>query len=713
MAKPVRNQRTHMVERQGFGLTGRSTGAARQVLSTRMGNVSMRSAAATGDTAKLARLLNAVTATSDSLQVKSVDEEGNSALMLAAHSGHAQCIDLLCAAGADTNQSRETDNKTSLVFATIAGHAECTRRLISAGASTECTTNLDNTAAMLAAFWGRAEILHMLLAAGAATDVRNTPHLRTPMHYAASGGHLDCVRLLVDAGADCTAVSSAGWTPAHEAAARGHSACLWSLLTAAPDTASALNCDGLTPADVAQEQGHNTCMEMAAEYALGRAVEQPSAEQESTPELEEQEQDASAGSAAELDESAAGLEREASVELPTRPAPMEGYQRATPRRQPPHQQAAVALQRPTSAPAVRGSRGGRPASAPAVRGSRGGPVAARRTGQRPVGLSKSFVLASMDRDDAIASSQRRLAAPPATKAAVKSFVGCHRLALRPASGPRRGKPPAPHPPGNSQRRPHTAPSARARPSSSGSTTLSSASPSHGRTLTHKRVAGSQSSEGQRQQCGCHGHGYAARIDTLFDKTSLSARRQRVQLLTSWHRQRHQFSHGNQPGGKAGWHLIRGQAQDHAQVESQCGKVLNDDGSVDKGSDIWSLLNREIAELEDLEEQMLTRQDDGNGDDDNLHENDAVGAVDDADDVSYADPSGGAGSAGGGEERFLVPGDSDLESGDSFMEPGKVVSAGRATWGRSKRISTSSGRRYPYASVDAWMHTLGGASSDRT
>lgn len=44
----------------------------------------------------------------------------------------------------------------------------------------------------------------------------------TPVYAAASKGHLEVVRLLVDQGANIDAATNAGWTPVSAAALNGH-----------------------------------------------------------------------------------------------------------------------------------------------------------------------------------------------------------------------------------------------------------------------------------------------------------------------------------------------------------------------------------------------------------------------------------------------------------------------------------------------------------
>jgi hypothetical protein len=108
----------------------------------------------------------------------------------------------------------------------------------------------------------------------------------------------------------------------------------------------------------------------------------------------------------------------------------------------------------------------------------------------------------------------------------------------------------------------------------------------------------------------------------------------------------------------------------------------DDGSIDKLSENWSMLNRKTAELADLEQQVLDWE-----------------AMQSVDESGWADLVASSG------DRYFVPDSLDAE--DSFLEPGKVVKESvRHMWARSTRLSQSSGRRYPYASVEMWTRAIG-------
>lgn len=87
----------------------------------------------------------------------------------------------------------------------------------------------------LASLYGQAECVRVLLEAGADAGVRD-PDASTPLHDAAAGGYTEVVRLLL-ASDPCLAASrdDDGDTPLHNAARGSHAACAELLLGAGAD----------------------------------------------------------------------------------------------------------------------------------------------------------------------------------------------------------------------------------------------------------------------------------------------------------------------------------------------------------------------------------------------------------------------------------------------------------------------------------------------
>lgn len=116
------------------------------------------------------------------------------------------------------------------------------------------------TALHLAAFFGHVGVVEALLDAGADVNVMsrvNLPNIprNTPLHAALAGRRREVARLLIQRGADVTAVDSAGLTPLHHAAAGGNVEIV-SMLLDRGARVDARDEQGQTPLDYALRGGH-------------------------------------------------------------------------------------------------------------------------------------------------------------------------------------------------------------------------------------------------------------------------------------------------------------------------------------------------------------------------------------------------------------------------------------------------------------------------
>ena len=126
---------------------------------------------------------------------------GETALSLAAGKGHDGCVKMLLEAGADVNK-RDADGYTALMEAAYGGHDSSMQLLLDSGADvTVCSRKGCETALLLA---GNSHCVKLLLDAGACV---NAPAVngRTALMHAARDGNVNSVKLLVDAGADVNA----------------------------------------------------------------------------------------------------------------------------------------------------------------------------------------------------------------------------------------------------------------------------------------------------------------------------------------------------------------------------------------------------------------------------------------------------------------------------------------------------------------------------
>ena len=220
------------------------------------------------------------------------DKEGNTPLHLAARNGHLPVVQCLLGQGTGTDAVDTIDGTTPLHSAAATGHLQVVQRLLAYGAEVNAVTSYGTTPLYRAARDRQLPVVQCLLAHGAGTNTASsgiTPLHQaanpanknrkgclemarclvahgaevnagasegsTPLHFAATGGHLPMVQYLLAHDAAVNAVTSGGITPLHEAAENGHLAVVQCLLThgAALD---AVTSSGLTPSQMAARNGH-------------------------------------------------------------------------------------------------------------------------------------------------------------------------------------------------------------------------------------------------------------------------------------------------------------------------------------------------------------------------------------------------------------------------------------------------------------------------
>ena len=133
------------------------------------------------------------------------DEDGRTALMLAARNGHTAIVEALVGAAgragtavaADLLAATDVAGRTPLMLACQEGALECVGLLLSRARALACTGVLD-----------------------AQDDAEGF----TALHHAAAHGRADCVRILISAGASRALEDSGGWTALNQAEFAGHQA---------------------------------------------------------------------------------------------------------------------------------------------------------------------------------------------------------------------------------------------------------------------------------------------------------------------------------------------------------------------------------------------------------------------------------------------------------------------------------------------------------
>ncbi|MGV9377155.1 ankyrin repeat domain-containing protein [Nonomuraea sp. NPDC003707] len=241
------------------------------------------------------------------VDVNAADERGWTALLAAAHEAFREGVEALLAAGADPGGA-STGGFTALhhviqqtkdrpvaievtvvrdgvetvltgrdeIRAQIGSHPDdlyddcvaIARMLIDAGIDVERVTSDKQTPLSHAASRGTAEITELLIATKRVDlDSRDKDGV-SPLHYASRHGHIDPVRLLLEAGANPNITENYGFTPLHEAAENGHAEVARVLLTAGADPGRGLTKPfesypvGTTPLDIAQSMGRQTIVDL-------------------------------------------------------------------------------------------------------------------------------------------------------------------------------------------------------------------------------------------------------------------------------------------------------------------------------------------------------------------------------------------------------------------------------------------------------------------
>ncbi len=131
--------------------------------------------------------------------LNTADNQGFTALHVAAANGHVDIISLLLKLGASIS-SKDFTKATALHHASMNGHSGAVELLLSAGVPVDAQEEKGATALHLAAARGHVAVAKLLIEKGKANvDAKDWRETR-PVHYAASHGHLEMFQLLKQSG---------------------------------------------------------------------------------------------------------------------------------------------------------------------------------------------------------------------------------------------------------------------------------------------------------------------------------------------------------------------------------------------------------------------------------------------------------------------------------------------------------------------------------
>lgn len=152
--------------------------------------------------------------------LKAVNSEGRTALMLAANRGNVEIMQLLIKEGAEID-AKDTEGNTALMLATLGGYDNAVKTLLDAKADPGVRYPSGATALMFAAEKGKDKVAQMLIDRGADVNAKNEDGM-TPLMFAAKYGHSAVAALLIAAKAPVNEMNKEGATARLLATEAGH-----------------------------------------------------------------------------------------------------------------------------------------------------------------------------------------------------------------------------------------------------------------------------------------------------------------------------------------------------------------------------------------------------------------------------------------------------------------------------------------------------------
>ncbi len=145
---------------------------------------------------------------------------GNTPLHIAAKWGHSEVVAVLLKAGAKIDPRENTRHLTPLHMAILWDQLDVVQQLLAAGADTRITDGWKRNPLHLAVLAGSERLVLLFLKRGADIEAQGTSSKKTPLHLAASQGHVNVAKLLIAHKEDVNKGDISGLTPLHDAATR-------------------------------------------------------------------------------------------------------------------------------------------------------------------------------------------------------------------------------------------------------------------------------------------------------------------------------------------------------------------------------------------------------------------------------------------------------------------------------------------------------------
>ncbi|KAF8985922.1 phosphate system positive regulatory protein pho81 [Entomortierella lignicola] len=159
------------------------------------------------------------------------DHDGFQPLIYSVMNGHTKTVEIFLANSVEIEAAKEGD-PIPLSLACHYGHEDIAMMLIDHGANL-LASNADGLEPLhITCREGHVRLTKTLTTRGARLDQEDKYMCWTPLFYAAGEGHVDCVRILLEAGCNVNVLDEHGKTPIYYAASEGHANCVDLLIQA-------------------------------------------------------------------------------------------------------------------------------------------------------------------------------------------------------------------------------------------------------------------------------------------------------------------------------------------------------------------------------------------------------------------------------------------------------------------------------------------------
>ncbi|ELV11053.1 Ankyrin repeat and death domain-containing protein 1B [Tupaia chinensis] len=187
------------------------------------------------------------------------DQDGNTALHLAAKHGHCPAVRMLLTQWEEINETNE-NGETPFFLTVEGGHEECSKVLLAAGSDVNIPNKFNVSVLQIATRNGHASLVDFLLSENVDLHQKVKPK-ESPLHLAVINNHITVVNSLLGAQHDTDILNQRQQTPLHVAADLGNVELVETLLKAGCDL-KVVDKQGKTALAVASRSNHSLVVDM-------------------------------------------------------------------------------------------------------------------------------------------------------------------------------------------------------------------------------------------------------------------------------------------------------------------------------------------------------------------------------------------------------------------------------------------------------------------